>query len=1206
MKQEEKEGCLQGIVILLAIVLAVSALSWFMLGDLIKAKHMQEKMDIGGQEYVWPPEPVKIPKPEPISFSHKVDAMAHTKFPNETLSHASSFTLGVYELDTSLGSTEQSASASILIGSASLTRYGYVASLYPSNDPSTWLWFPAYSNWDADAIAAAITFITSIDMEPLMDRTCYVFEAKADVGGDPLAPNVDSEFYATGLKASQEPPPDNWSEWVGPTYFEVSGSIALNNVVLKGNVEDASSIYRQSPRSFRDRTAILKWYADGQSSMTVTVGDVSVTGNLAWSDEDIELNHTVTMTNFTLTYGNSPSKDTEYAKITGISVSAVDASLDLDGVNYWSTNGKDWTYSATEPETHRWNAWGDADSLHMIRTDTGDTDSSFTLQVRPKGPVAWNIEAERFGDTNYGYPSGLRFDGGLKQRVGGELVTVWLSPGTSPWYVETLWHLPGGQMPADLNTWSIPNQPYCMVDEDWLNDNDELLQTTVSVGGYETTVNNRDCPIAIPGVDGTWSTTDPFWGSAVTLTHADQNIDIPPGKTERPSLWTSTSANINESDNSIWVASTAGAIISRSLVTRYWKRLNQMLSRQPVGITLFEDWPIINKANWNDDGGVNDYDEEEWKTEIPVEDVTDWNNSSYIVFSFDSSPEIAEGQQFTLKVNYSTVSISSPWYTSYTWTYGPEGTWTYSRAKHAVSYTGTLSELNDGKRTVTFDLALPSGVTDYAIPKLMKVDSFELTLPTAGTYKLGTAMLVKDQSDHGYGDAIHNLHVQKAIDAWNWQSDYTGFGGTINGKPILQLTYGMEGKQTVQQAMKQHQERYHSPGTTATGDICYAKALSRLATELNYQQQLSAVYEQANVNLHTKDDDDNVIGALYWWDLERDVGNTVIDNSGSMDAAIRVEAVNILNCPTCKTMMNAHFYWHGRSHILARSGNQRVRGTGGSSDDNTTYDWKFWKKLKTWTGDEPDWVLAGSMQPTPNGRIITPPASENTYNYAISNGLAGDKIVIGSYSSRQFVDPPEIAAISSVGALAYVEHAPNITFLFIYDGEQIKHVYSSPPDFYYEHGITQSSYVLPRAVVTSTDGSPSGYFNASGKMYFYHMFNGSLMQLTSSNYGNTFDSEGVMISGESLTKGFTMHKDGISYAVCINSNSDAFFYRSNTHFADATWTTDVNKFLITTGCDDAQPSCYTHFGNIFAAIMKSGAEVIFKCQDGGKTWTEVT
>ena len=192
-----------------------------------------------------------------------------------------------------------------------------------------------------------------------------------------------------------------------------------------------------------------------------------------------------------------------------------------------------------------------------------------------------------------------------------------------------------------------------------------------------------------------------------------------------------------------------------------------------------------------------------------------------------------------------------------------------------------------------------------------------------------------------------------------------------------------------------------------------------------------------------------------------------------------------------------------------------------------------------------------------------------------------------------------------IGSIYVVEWKRNIIFVFEHNNNGIEHIYTSPPRHYYAGKRNQTSYGLPRRDVASTSGSPSGYVDKHGFLYLYHLQSHALKKLISTDMGQNWQEAIDVISGEKITKAIELWKNGVAYCIAVNTNGQLLCYRSKNHFADGTWTSGKNKFLIRLGVDDVQPGAYFAGDKLYAFVGVGSNRTCHESVDLGRNWIPI-
>ena len=1001
-----------------------------------------------------PPAPPEKVETEPQGNSFECEwtpNMSFVKFDGIEMSTMYTFGLGIYNLSdgdwiiTGSDGTPPSVSGVYAgVGNArvGITMHGSIFSVADFLDPpADWNWSRGgQGNWSAEAQASVIAMAADIGVHGAHD-VCVVacWQSYARVtGADPQPDDEELEYFSTGGWME-----DDTSTWhhVGETSWELAGSFAIEDLKIYGEVTNDDYPKRQSPRSFQDRDAEVKWLADGTSTITATLGSLSATNPITWDGAG-----TIGMG---IIYANSPSLNTDYGLVSDLTFSESSVSTDLSNISYWSQGTTPWVWDLEEPLTYnQWHAYGVGQTLHLQKLDaTGSQGGGTAVECTFKGPIRFNIDAGRFGASSDAYPSGIRFSTGITyyDATVPETTTVWFPPGLSEWYHQFTFQLAGGA-PPDVSGYKLPNSFYVKVDTDWADAANERLSITVDHDAGTETITADYAPFGIPSLKAGNFTDEPYWGPAIEMTHVDVNADVPPGESARPTSWAGAGGlTIGGADNALWTIADGAAApaVTRTLATRYWLRMDRLASKPGPAENQSPAWVILQKANQ-----LFVDDDPAWTAIVPVEDVTNYDNSTILRVGFAQMPQAAIGESVVVTLNYSTVVINDEFYASRVWRFGALSNWSYNRSTGSVSFSATVVDRGDGVGgDVYVDMCLPLNLL-YP-PCLQHVDSVSVSLPTvAGTWELEQYKLIADPSNHGYEDGYPHIVLQPAPDAWNWLGDYFGFGMTYEGKHCLNLVYGVEDessyhqRERTQRGMKQHADLHQSPTFVGpAADWCYAKSLGDLIGELNYQEQWDATYNpDTNVTAATYgvDPDGNkafVGSGPYWWDLERAGGDVIGDEaSGGIRAALHVKTIDTHVAQLLPVTLYAKYHLHGRGHGIATLGNTRHRGSsdlGADSDVATDHEYVVWRIADSGGLGTPDpgaeWEMVGSCEPSKAGRFRTNPVMENGYDYAISYRDNGDKLVFSSCEYDGVIATREYGVIRVIailvgGHLALTQH----------------------------------------------------------------------------------------------------------------------------------------------------------------------------------------
>lgn len=896
----------------------------------------------------------------------------------------------VRNLDDWLGLFDTQASCGIsTVGcAASITYQTYDDRNYPEGSP------PAA--WDEEQQQAWLDWYALIDDENGVFWTlAYLYKAEVTAGSD-----TDYVYKVVGSYRSggvgYYPKGDN--EWVGDSEWVLPFTFGVTNVGLYDETGTVNVTNKTTPRDWVHRDLRHTLRATDATGVTATLGDLSVADTYDLTDgagTGEPVSTAIAECVRVISYGTAPAEDTTYASIEGLDIGGGAGTLTLNA-NFWSDETsapQTWTAAAEDPGGSIWRCFdsGGVFTIHRIGTSTGDAACSVSSGVG--GPVRFNVMAGRFAvNSGFDVPNegDFRITTGLTYwETEEDTVNVEFPVGLSAYYCDSLTWLTGNvNNRLSAGCYQFDQPCYALVKQAWLDDNGEDLESGAC--------NNHYASILVHSIRGDHSSAEPWWGPLLTLTHTDISADIPPGQIARPSSWVAgTGATIDPGDNTSWVASVAGATVTRTLVSRYPLRMDYIDAGIEEDGNYDPDWPIQNTANENQTNDIA-----AWATAVPVEDVTCYDNSRLLQVTFDSVPAEIDWSTARLTLAYSHYNISDPCYTCFEHRVGAEHEWTYTREDHSTTF---LPDMDISSGTdLYFDLGQLVRTNEV---HLQHVRTVTLTLPEAGSYELSDVKLVQDTTRE---DELPEYQNQQAQAPWNWLNCKAGMGFRWEGMNTLNIANGTEGvfSGDAQRGIWQTQYRQHCPESEAEGDLTYVVPLSRIADVINWQEQRTATYDTDAREAAMVDDDDNDLGAVYPWDLRRNTGD---DSDGT--AALRVKRVYGLGGQTAFIPLTVNIEWtcHGRADGLLFDGGEAVRGEGGTSDDPEDYDSVLYR-----SDDEgATWEACGSASPDDTGRLRWPPGGEGyLFGTKSHSGLAVPDVV-GEFVTRQYTPLETWAGVMS-------------------------------------------------------------------------------------------------------------------------------------------------------------------------------------------------
>jgi hypothetical protein len=370
------------------------------------------------------------------------------------------------------------------------------------------------------------------------------------------------------------------------------------------------------------------------------------------------------------------------------------------------------------------------------------------------------------------------------------------------------------------------------------------------VGGTAIAQNDAQCAILCQGLSS-GITGEPHWAGWLSLAHtASIDVNDPPGAATRPSLWTAgAGVTVDGAHNDKW---TGAGTVSRALASLYPLRMARLASGWVPGDEYGTDWPYILRRARAGETAATFGDDPAWWAALPNgEDVWNWSNYSYLAVGITAP---APGT-VTLTLTVQVPTLYDPCYTSAADRWGE---FTFTQTERTFTYSVAVVA---GANAVQVDLCKPNeGMVPEGDYRLCRVSNVQFTLPETGEWTLTDLRLCEDENN-----AVFIIHHDKR--PWSWRSsNWMYFCAIVDGKPALQVhpgflrmdeEWGMQGLQFAQ----------HDPDSEATDELTYAKAHSRLAAELDWQEGYTCTWGDPLSAANNTDADDIAFApGLYWWD----------------------------------------------------------------------------------------------------------------------------------------------------------------------------------------------------------------------------------------------------------------------------------------------------------------------------------------------------
>lgn len=645
--------------------------------------------------------------------------------------------------------------------------------------------------------------------------------------------------------------------------LEVDVTISVSGIFAGAEITDATYDDRESPKDFTDRTLATSWYADEDTSRTVTAvvpgyGTLTATSTgLGYAPGVIDVEPHEIGGNFSAGWGfamnRAPVVNTVYAAIDGpscggglVNLGYLDLCKPGTGDQPPDAVTPGWYFSppASGGYWHVFNSGGIAIERKTATTTSAENWTGYTSM-----PYICNLVFNdgAFNDLTANSLS-IDYDCGAVEYIDGEYVTHYFT-GDEEWNeFHSDWDPPGWRR------WNSERVVSPMEKNEWRAANKE------NVGGGAAAQNDARAGMKIYPVNRSdWNaeTLGSLVWQMLTVSMLESiNVNEPADLLARPSLWTFAYGGMaNGLNNDIWECepNITAPLVKRIFKTRYWLRLNNLQGyAEDPELPRDYNWPIMMRPNINlnnnEDGAVI-------AAAVPGEDEFHWAQYAYMLFGI-TSPRVGK---VVMTVKYSTVNVSDPCYPSVAYR---ADEWEYTRSQFTATYEFNITA---GANNIQIDLAAPTG---GETPFLWHVDEVWFQLPDTGewpeTYTLTQLALTRDTEQDP-------TLLFRSVRCWQW-SENKGFGvgAVVDGKDALWVgdAYGY-GAHTNEKKLSYIQYAQHNPTSSLSDDPSTAKSLARLINEINWLRGWVATYEIQDPCEYTEDEDGNsVTGSFYWWDLQ--------------------------------------------------------------------------------------------------------------------------------------------------------------------------------------------------------------------------------------------------------------------------------------------------------------------------------------------------
>ena len=705
---------------------------------------------------------------------------------------------------------------------------------------------------------------------------------------------------------------------------------------------------RTSPLDFSDSTAYHTWYSEVGAQVVVTGGGLSVSGDFAGGvpgEYDMGAGF-----NFVGIIANNlfSAALTSYGRIS--SITCFGQSLSMGSIVLYNPGTGD-APSAAYPDWKR--AAPTSGDYLLLKDDSGvalqrsaSSTSGGSGGFTATAPITLNYKGDfaRAFDPDSASLSTLKVRSEPRSWVDGA-------------WVQDLWDFGSDYSKTEFPVTWLFTYEYDFIDSTATAYVTQASRVTAGedVGGSDITLNDAQlgfvCQPLTAGVTG-----NPIWGPFLTITQATSvNVNDPAGAPTRPSPWVG-STNVAVTGDVWTVGATSTPTVTRTLLNRYELRMARLAGGYTPGLQYSTEWPFVMKALNSPAEYAALGDDPAWDNTVPYEDIWNWANYGYLALAI-TAPVAGT---VTITVTYRVPTLSDPCYTStQRW-----NEFTVSYVTRTAVYTVSVQA---GVNTKLIDLCKPtSGTVPCGEHRLHVVTGVQFALPAGvGAWTLTTLALTRDTA-HTPSRWHHNKR------AWDWTSCWFGLGAFADGKPCWQMDHGYRRYREELLGLQYIQFRQHDPDSSATDDLSYAEALSRIYTKVNWQEGFTATWLDP-VNAAGNKDADGICFAptMYWWDLQH-------QQESSLSGAVCVGKYYAVYGAVHDVYYTA--FPRGKVCGLAYSGGRRKRSSGTV--------WLY--KCATAAGD---YTRVGSYVPDVQGFWRSDPMLEKNWFYGVAGRDLGATVL---------------------------------------------------------------------------------------------------------------------------------------------------------------------------------------------------------------------
>lgn len=520
------------------------------------------------------------------------------------------------------------------------------------------------------------------------------------------------------------------------------------------------------------------------------------------------------------------------------------------------------------------------------------------------------------------------------------------------------------------------------------------------------------------------------------------------------------------------------------------------------------------------------------------------------------------------------------------------------------------NHLSDSTRTTTFSYSHAERTATFSVPVVAGAQTVSVMLLSPDPYPLYERVVSMALSgfDNGAWMIGEPLLVQSSVTAQTVLKTFEGYeyhegGASAHLDAAYEGLYGSveanAGSNNISEKTAQFFDRVTGAGsgldlTTAYTLDSYASILQRVSEVFTASRYDVGYY----VAVRDGETPPNVLSPCWGFDIC--YPNADAPDGNPLEQAITTTANCAIRCgtwnmvPGVKYRMLPDKIVEGRAHGNLLSGASLSRNQAGFS--------KLWRKSPV-AGSV--WEEVESLNSDAFGHWTSASLPEfydyqgavgRRWRYGIGPTIDSvERIGSAGYSyTREYIT--EVSAAVGVDTCCF-HQIPGFVYVF-YSDDGAKHIYNAPPDNWFETGVSQAHYALPKSDTTSDDSSFSGYTDTNGRVLFYLVRDGAMVRLRSTDWGRNFTEMATVIDADEAFV-FPSPDKSTQHVIYVESGV-LRFASSHDHFLSF-----YRPVVVEASVELNKPCGYFNGKDIFVYLVDAGTLRCWKSEDRGATWNEV-